>query len=354
MMPRRPPSQPFDPKHPPAFIRLPKPAPKPVRQKPFRDVQPERPRRPVREIPKRLSGREILKMTICIAAIADCENCIVTVSDQRLFYFEDMAASDRVVRKIQKLWGDWHVLWAGNVSHASAIISEAKHRLYPFDKKLMLDVVQRIMSESYHFVRSQQAFDRHIAQFGYKSLEEFRRKGAEEFGPEVFGKWLEKIDDFDLGVQLLVVGYDDPVYVETADFLRPRHILTVENPGTVENRDIAGFDVIGSGSVPALNALSVPEGIRSSYIADVVYLLCEAKFLAEGVHGIGNATTVEVFGPNGKSVNLQQTDVEQMRALWKERQREYVPDQVSEILRDKFKEIDPFPREVVDIPKIPF
>ncbi len=60
-------------------------------------------------------------MTICIAALATSENCFVTVSDRRLFYSDDLAASDDAAEKLERLLGDWHVLFAGDVSAALEI-----------------------------------------------------------------------------------------------------------------------------------------------------------------------------------------------------------------------------------------
>ncbi len=112
------------------------------------------------------------------------------------------------------------------------------------------------------------------------------QRGRRDLGPESFEKWMATIEEFVLDVELIVFGYEDMIYVQTPDAYRFRHIFTVFNPGVAVNREADGFAVIGSGYKPALTALTVPFGLCADSIGNLVYLLCEAKFLAEGSLGV--------------------------------------------------------------------
>src|SRR5205807_5388956 len=102
---------------------------------------------------------------------------------------------------------------------------------------------------------------------------------------------------------LIIFGYEE-LAIDTDPLFRFRHIFLVQNPGDAESRDMEGFCAIGSGEPAATPSLTTNRIDKANFLYQTVYLLCEAKFMAEGLPAVGRATHVEVFAPSGKSVKL--------------------------------------------------
>jgi hypothetical protein len=281
------------------------------------------------------------KVTICIAARSEDDNCFVTVSDQRIFYHADMAAADRAARKISSLATNWHVL-SGDVGLAVQIIAEARRRLFGQEGKIRAEIAEAAVLGAYGKFQRERAFREKIA-LGYETIQEFREKGPKDLGPDLFEKMHGKLADFDIGVELVVCGFEDVDLgdFKLADLFRFWRIFSVTSPGVINDHKTDGFWAIGSGQIPALNSLTANRGRGFGSVEDTVYLLCEAKFCAEGSDGVGKATTVTVFGPNGKSVTLDDAVVDRLRAIWEEKAKSAVPDDVSDTLKGLFDSVNP-------------
>src|ERR1022692_4908149 len=95
----------------------------------------------------------------------------------------------------------------------------------------------------------------------------------------------------DLGCQFLLAGFDHD---------GDGHILTVENPGIVKNHDPVGFWAIGSGALSALGILFFHSMRGELPLPEVLYHICEAKFMAESAIGVGKQTNVRIVTHDSK------------------------------------------------------
>jgi 20S proteasome alpha/beta subunit len=278
-------------------------------------------------------------VTICIAARAD-NNCFVTVSDQRLSYGDTIATSDRAASKVMSIATHWHVLYSGDVGLAVQIIDDARRRLYSAKDGITPEIARAAVLGAYRHFQRERAFGMKNP-MGYESLQEMREKAPKDMGQELFEKLYADLENFDIGVDLIVCGFEDlPFKVE--DWQKFWHIFSVTSPGVAHDHSTDGFWAIGSGWEPALASLTANRGHWSPSLDSLVYMLCEAKFCAESAFGVGRATTVRVFGPNGKSVTLNDASVNRLRAIWEEKMKNVVPDDVYFALKDQFSSVDPF------------
>lgn len=253
-----------------------------------------------------------------------------------------MAAADRAARKISSLATNWHVLYSGDVGLAAQIIADARCRLYGQEGKISAEIAEAAVLGAYRHFQQDRAFGMKNA-LGYASLQELRERGPKDLGEQLFEKLYSDLDQFDIGVELIVCGFEDVDLggFEMADLFRFWRIFSVTSPGVINDHKTDGFWAIGSGQEQAFTSLTANRGRGFGSVENTVYLLCEAKFCAEGAMGVGKATTVTVFGPNGKTVTLDDAAVDRLRAIWEEKARNVVPDDVSDALKGLFDSVNP-------------
>ncbi len=301
----------------------------PLRRLPKVEKKPAR--KPFPPPPKRLPDRVSLyrkmgsSVTVCIAVKARMDHCIITVSDKRLSYGDELGAADNAATKAHQIGRRWGILWsADDVSPVNELLREIHYRLH--DKpNADRSLVQEIVCAAYNEAQQKAAVDRYLLRFGIHSVAEFRKTGLAEFGPEMFGQIMGEIGSFDLGVQLLVHGFSPPPF---ESFL---HIFEVRNPGISFDHNLEGYGVIGTGGSLALSSLMIRGGGFADF-DDAVYRALEAKFAAETASGVGRATTVEIHASNGTTTHLPTSAIGELRAVWEAARKEGIPDEASNII----------------------
>jgi len=122
----------------------------------------------------------------------------------------------------------------------------------------------------------------------------FLRRGRGWFGDEEFVRLLYQINAARLETSFLVVGFEPNE--------NPR-IFCVEDPGVWNQYESLGFHAIGTGWVRAVGSL------YTTYDTDLttdelIYRVCEAKFLSESAAGVGKRTIIDVINRDGKHEGL--------------------------------------------------
>ncbi len=157
-----------------------------------------------------------LGVTICIAATTD-EGAIVTVSDRMISFGNDVQAPDNAALKALQISQRWGVLYtADDVSPVFPLVRNVRNRLRdikndPILKGLdtiNLSLVKKVICQEYTAIFHQQVVERFLLKYGFSELQQFREIGLQQFGETKFLSILEEIDKFDLGVGLLVYGFD--------------------------------------------------------------------------------------------------------------------------------------------------
>src|SRR5258708_37898317 len=103
-------------------------------------------------------------------------------------------------------------------------------------------IFSAVMTETIH-----SAFiARHLAKYGYTSINQFRKEGRNDLGDDFFNLCRE-LDKFDLGgLQFIVAGYDDG---------KISKIFEITGAGIITDRNLERYAVIGSGYWMASAAL---------------------------------------------------------------------------------------------------
>jgi hypothetical protein len=105
----------------------------------------------------------------------------------------------------------------------------------------------------------------------------------------------------------------------------------------LQDRTRADFAAIGSGNTAALASLSVDDYNRQRHLAEAVYHVCAAKFMAEASRapGVGKATLVLCMRPDGKTKWIFKTHIEWIRRCWDEHGRPRVPsdEQIEQVIQ---------------------
>jgi hypothetical protein len=117
-----------------------------------------------------------------------------------------------------------------------------------------------------------------LTPIGY-TLEEFKKDGLSQLGPENFTRILYEIEKQTIDLQFLLAGFDD----------KEEHIFTVTSPGKIEHYTELGFWAIGVGQTHALGSMfSYVNRVRFASLPDALYRVCKAKFTSENAPVGGN------------------------------------------------------------------
>ena len=106
-----------------------------------------------------------------------------------------------------------------------------------------------------------------------------------------------KMERYDLGADLLVVGFDDAA-----------HIYTVENPGISKDHTGLGFWAIGSGAPAAIANLFARKCSFYCHVEEVLYFVYESKIYAESAT-VGQETDLFVLCKNNFLIRIPESHI---------------------------------------------
>ena len=133
----------------------------------------------------------------------------------------------------------------------------------------------------------------------------FYSQGANIFPKEVFGYLDERFTSFDYGVELLVAGVDST----------GAHIYSVHNPGVAGCWDSLGFHAIGVGQMHAVQAFVAERYDAACSLVECMYVVYEAKRVAEAAPGVGTDTDMYVI-IDGKALSVSQDNVNKLAQVY--------------------------------------
>jgi hypothetical protein len=260
-----------------------------------------------------------LDVTIAMAAITTPDGYIVTVSDRMISYDDVTQAVDNATIKAQGIAKNWGAMFAAADARLfMPIVGKAADRLRNLGEEApsSADIVKREVAGAYQDIFEAEFTARHLSRLRFRSIDEFRKNGLSELGPDVFGEIFHELSKFDLGIQLLCYGFSGNGYP---------NIFQIENPGRVTEENIFKYAVIGSGYWMA--SASLRRRPLTGDLADTIYRLLEAKFSAETATGVGRATTVMTFDASWAFGAMTSGDIDKIRNIWSDtlKQPEPVP-----------------------------
>lgn len=267
-----------------------------------------------------------LNVTICIAGMT-ADGCIVTVSDRRLSYGYYEATDDGLL-KAQGLNENWGVLFAfDDPNPLGPMILEIRRLVRGLQNA---HAVTAAVEDTYLRHWEESAVAANLTRLGIHSLDEFRENGLKELGETIFRERLDAIEKHDLRLSMLIYGFD----MEESG--NPR-LFQITNPGGVDDLNIVGFGVIGSGFYPAYADLTARGADGLANVNEAIYRLCAAKFRAETTEGVGKATTLMVFRPGGKMKQFLPAEVDKLREIWLAERAKTIPTEADDLITKRLK-----------------
>jgi hypothetical protein len=263
-------------------------------------------------------------MTVCINAIAGTDEAIISVTDQMLGA-GDMTADLPRMLKGKRIADTWTASFAGNdITVVHPILGKTEALLS--NKNGLTDVAQAFV-EAYSEERARVAEETILRPLGL-TMETFRAAllGAE---PNVeVAELRQRIQALNFKPTFIVSGFSDD---------GSAHIFTVEAPGTAAYFTNLGFWAIGSGAEAALSNLFYRKYDRYLSLPEALYLVAEAKFMAESSAGVGRHSFFHILKKDHTSVILMDDDIAPLREIWEREGRAPMPEhlerRVSEVLR---------------------
>jgi hypothetical protein len=257
-------------------------------------------------------------MTVAIVAFAPSKDEIVTISDARLSYGEIIPAADEGTMKNIKITRKWSMMFAAEDATAftpvaatifgilaSLEMPETKFKILQRD--FSLDDVMDAARRGYEKEFTERFFRDKLARFGFADISEFRKSGYAEMGKDLYHQYSMDLAKFDLGLEILVYGFD---------VLGHRTIFEVANPGKIINHSMRGYAAIGSGTLMALAALNKkPIGPT---LADTVYRVLDAKFSSETARDVGKKSHVISLNSAGKNGFMDDEELEKLHRIWED------------------------------------
>lgn len=209
--------------------------------------------------------------------------------------------------KITSLGGNWLLGYAGDPGHLNALRNGIVAANNPANSTA--DFVN-LVKTTYQDYRERQVTDLYLSHFKI-SLSDFRQHGLILFGRRKFGELAQLIEDFDLGIRLLLIGFSPNTKWDV-------RITAVHNPGRTTDHVLSGVHAIGSGAPIALGHLYASFNPNGS-LEEAQYRMLEAKFMAEAERSVGPDTMLATLHQDGR-VDLMGNDAcEKIRTIWKKR-----------------------------------
>lgn len=245
-------------------------------------------------------------MTVCIAVTPTFTSTIILVSDQLLS--SDVASVDGTVLKLGKISPalPWYVMFAGDATKFESLLHLVREELIDVESPR-----REVVEIAAAFEKACERMLRHtieseiLSPFGI-GRDDFVQKGREWFGEARFQEFVDQIARTDLGIELLIAGLDG--WART-------HLLSVSPRGAIAPSPLP-YHAIGSGAFAALGTLYQLSFFPTPDIEETTYRACVAKFSAENVPTVGDATYALVVEPMSDSWTLI-NDIDEIRHVWK-------------------------------------
>jgi hypothetical protein len=207
-------------------------------------------------------------MTLCVAAFSFRDRTFVTVSD--LMLSTDYMSAESSSTKINPISssGRWICIFAGSPSIYGGTLDRIRGLLVggaENGKNVRAAAEKAFREELNHKIEGEL-----LSPFGL-SRKEFLEGGKEYFGSEEFQRILYQLNAIRLDTSFIIAGFDEN---------GTPHLFSIADPGITENHLHLGFHAIGTGWLRCAGSLY---GTYESDLStpDLIYRLCEAKFLSE-------------------------------------------------------------------------
>jgi hypothetical protein len=238
-------------------------------------------------------------------------------------------SGDSLAAKIAFYGKNWTVMMAGDLSPYPEIKEKFKEVFInmgagAFTRRIFVEALQ----QSFTAELKRKAEVELLSPFGM-TFNNYRDEGP-KLGPEMYSRLLYDLRELDLGLTLLVAGFDDKVPC----------VFKIEGKGIARNYQCPW--AIGSGEQAALGYLFATQTNIFSEEDEVFYRVCCAKFAAETSPGVGKQTMVVRMKKDEEQVLFVDDDIKSIREDWNRTQQLKLPlekkKMADNIIQQKLKE----------------
>jgi hypothetical protein len=281
-------------------------------------------------------------VTVCISAIADNDEAIVSCVDTRITTHQ--TSIDLVVgRKMSGMRG-WTILSSGTTCYAEALVDTVQMLVRAADDSDP-PTIQRLLETALVTELMKYGAARYLAPYGI-DMAIFLSSGTDKFSDERRNELnrliAEHSESYD--VELIVSGWG-----QTQESFGPEQvpnacIYSVSTAGVLPHSD-DGFHTCGTGRETAHAVLSYFSLERHMTLAEAVYRVAAAKFMSERTDGVGPNTLLRVATRLGKGdfrgYFLQPDEVAKIREVWDVGGAPRMTDEAEDILVQIIKQHGP-------------
>lgn len=246
-------------------------------------------------------------MTICIAAICEAGDAILTVGDGEVGI--GITAGELGRTKWDAFAKDWHIGIAGNVANATDVIEWSRKLRPSVSEPIDSMQVRAELEKSYRGARLARAEAEFLASRGW-TLQDFVDHGRAKLPEATYANIDARIALFDFNADLIVCGWGPGESFPS--------ILTVRNPGVCVEHMRLGFWCIGSGSTAAQMSLFGRNYSPDMPLEEALYYVVEAKINAEHATGVGRRTDTFIAWQGRDPDALSEADNDALRQIWEQ------------------------------------
>jgi hypothetical protein len=248
---------------------------------------------------------------------------IVTVSDMRVSLGDTVGGLDLGTIKDLRIDDHWGFLFAAEeIGYVWPIRDRARQILSDLPGRHTLAQVRASVTNAYHSVRTEAAFNKYIRMYDFESMADFIKTSTRLLGSEITSGLLKDVREFDLCVSLLVYGFDEDSEI---------HFIEIRNPGEPIDRDTLVYWAIGSGAHMAMGALTRRTSLPVGDVA-CVYRAFEAKFSSQLAYGVGETTSIIVWYANGTTAVIPFKDFAPLQKIVDLARDPPIPDDASRLI----------------------
>lgn len=248
-------------------------------------------------------------VTICIGVICDNRTKAIAVSDRMLTSADQSLAFEHDEPKITVLFDNCLAVTAGPATIHQPIFQAVRSEVRE-PKPSISDVAQKIKSK-YQESRRSLLNDYVFSRRGL-TIDLFH-ENQRVFHESTILELNERMDEFDLGLDIGVVGVDQDLKA---------HIYSISNPGMAIPHNPLGFCCIGSGLNHANTTFAYRRFTPSFPLKRAIYVAFEAKKRAEMAGGVGPTTDIAIvsrgIAKNKDYKLLSPNAIKQLEDIYKE------------------------------------
>jgi hypothetical protein len=255
-------------------------------------------------------------VTVCIAAIADNNEAIVSCVDTRVAT-ATTSFDPLVGHKMAGMRG-WTVLSSGTFSQIESLV-DAFYAEITLEKTSDPPVVQRCLESALRLELPKFSAARYLTPYGLDmpGFLASRSQFTDERWNELSRLMLEYSDSYD--AEVIVSGWGTTQEASS----RPGGacIFGASRDGVARYSDV-GFHACGSGGSTAPSILSSFNQEPRMTLAETIYHVAAAKFMSERTAGVGDETVMRVATRTGttkdswKGYFIQPDELDEIRKLW--------------------------------------